>query len=553
MGHAGTAGRGPGTPSLSARRLLAAVAGSLLCSVACSVGTAGASAGAVGTAGAAAASGKATGAAPGYWDWPTYGHDAQHTFAGRTTLTKSSVTHLAQAWFFPTGDAVTATPTEVGGTVYFGSWDTRFYAVSLATGKLEWRFQLDQQHAVTPYPGESPRDSTSDGGLVTSSAWFEPGDGHRPDLVIFGGGYTLYALNAHTGALYWKHAYTGMPWLPPQPDTDGARIFSSPVVFGHKVLFGLSVDGERGERGYVVAASLATGKPVWEYQTDVSPSGQVLDDGCGNIWSSGTVLPRAGLVVFSEADCHFSNPPPTAESVFALRVSDGSLVWRFRPHRPDNKCDWDFGATPNAGIRADGTTTFLGMGSKDGTYYSLHPLTGRLRWKTNVVFGGSAGGFIATAAYDGTEVVGSTALGDLGRFESTGPKVCEPGNPRDTPFQEPTVHAFAASDGSVLWQASHAASFAPTTIANRMSFNGLALSPSVQVRTATTGHLLDTITLPTPSWSGIATVGNAILFGTGTSAVGSPAGVYAFTPGGVASRIPPGHPVAPKPHAPPHR
>ena len=54
------------------------------------------------------------------WDWPTYGHDAQHTFHGRTTLTQSSVRTLQQAWFFPTGDAVTATPTVVGGTVYVG-------------------------------------------------------------------------------------------------------------------------------------------------------------------------------------------------------------------------------------------------------------------------------------------------------------------------------------------------------------------------------------------------------------------------------------------------
>ena len=65
------------------------------------------------------------------WDWPRYGHDAQHTFHGRTTLTKSSVRTLRQAWFFPTGDAVTATPTVVGGTVYVGSWDDYFYAVNL--------------------------------------------------------------------------------------------------------------------------------------------------------------------------------------------------------------------------------------------------------------------------------------------------------------------------------------------------------------------------------------------------------------------------------------
>ncbi len=39
--------------------------------------------------------------APGPWDWPTYGHDAQHTFAGRTTLTESSVRTLRKAWSSP--------------------------------------------------------------------------------------------------------------------------------------------------------------------------------------------------------------------------------------------------------------------------------------------------------------------------------------------------------------------------------------------------------------------------------------------------------------------
>jgi hypothetical protein len=50
------------------------------------------------------------------WDWPTYGDNAQHTFAGQTTLTSASVRSVKKAWFFPTGDAVTATPTVVGGS-----------------------------------------------------------------------------------------------------------------------------------------------------------------------------------------------------------------------------------------------------------------------------------------------------------------------------------------------------------------------------------------------------------------------------------------------------
>src|SRR4051812_38142093 len=67
------------------------------------------------------------------WDWPTYGHDPQHTFAARTTLTATSVKGLKPAWTFPTGDAVTATPTVVDGAVYAGSWDGSFYALDLAT------------------------------------------------------------------------------------------------------------------------------------------------------------------------------------------------------------------------------------------------------------------------------------------------------------------------------------------------------------------------------------------------------------------------------------
>jgi len=86
--------------------------------------------------------------APGPWDWPTFGHDAQHTFAGRTTLTESSVRTLRKAWLFPTGDSVTATPTVVGDTVYVGSWDDNFYAVNLETGQLRWKTQVSAQDGV---------------------------------------------------------------------------------------------------------------------------------------------------------------------------------------------------------------------------------------------------------------------------------------------------------------------------------------------------------------------------------------------------------------------
>ena len=474
----------------------------------------------------------------GPWDWPTYGHDAQHSFHGRTTLTATQAAQLKTAWFFPTKDAVTATPTVVNGTVYAGSWDGWFYAVGLRSGTLRWKFRLRRQPAVTPFPGEVPRDISSDGGIVTSSAWYEPASENRPDMVIFGGGYTLYGLDADNGQLIWAHDYPGRPGAPPDPATDDTRIFSSPVVVGDKVIFGVDVDGRHGKRGYIAAASLANGKPVWEFQTDVGGHGQVLNDGCGSVWSSGTVLPKEHLVVFDVADCRFSNPPPLAETVLALHVNTGKLAWTYRPGRQDGRCDQDFGATVNGGLDRQGNADFLGVGGKDGTYYVLNPANGHLRWKTNVVFGGFAGGFIATTAYDGAHVVGATALGDFGRFEGNHEVFCDPGNPLDLPRQEPSDHAFDAKTGKVIWQVSNAFSFAPTTIAGPFTFNCPGFGGVVTVRRVSDGTVVAQPTLPADCWAGVATVGDALILGTGTSTKGQPAGLVALTPNGSRPKVP---------------
>jgi polyvinyl alcohol dehydrogenase (cytochrome) len=501
-------------------------------------------------AGSAATPGEAAGrsgsgvvpASASPWDWPGYGHDAQHTFHGRTTLTKSSVRALRQAWFLPTGDAVTAAPTVVGGTVYVGSWDDYFYAVNLRTGALRWKVRLAAQNAITPYPGQQPRDATSDGGLVSSSAWFEPASGKRPALVIVSGGYTLYALKAATGAIYWAHDYPGVPG-PPDPNNDSTRIFSSPVVVDGRIVVGVDEDGQQRSAGYVVAADLNTGNPIWEFQTDVSASApkRVLLDSCGSVWSSGTVLPDLGLIVFGTADCKFGGSALYADAVVALRISNGTLAWKYHPLDHTPACDDDFGASANAGLGAGGKTTFLGDGGKNGTYYSLDPRTGRLRWSTNVVFGGSSGGFIGTTAYDGRRVLGATALGDFLPTSHGVLPVCDPSDPRDVANQQPSDHAFGAVTGAVLWQADDAASFSATTVAGGMVFSGVALdAKAIQVRDASTGRLLAQIGLDQFNWSGIATVGDALVFGVGTTASAPASGIEVLTPGGVPPVVPGG-------------
>jgi polyvinyl alcohol dehydrogenase (cytochrome) len=475
------------------------------------------------------------GTVPGPSDWPAFGHDIHHSFTGVTSLTPGTAATLAPAWFFQTGAAVTANPIVVRSTVYFGSWDGYFYAVDRSGGSLRWKYRLKDQPAVSPQPGNPQPDPVTDGGLVTASAWFQPGSSRRPDLVIFAGGYTLYALNAGTGQLYWSHDYTGRPDLPPDPAHDGTRIFSSPVVAGNKVLVGVSSDGGAGRRGYFVAASLTTGMPVWEFQTDVDTTGAVQNDGCGGVWSSPSVDEVRHLVSFGVADCNLQGTPPYNQRVLALHVSDGSLAWVFTPPRlrgvpagKDPACDFDFGATANLGSpdARTGAPTFLGIGGKDGTYYRLDPATGALRWASNVVFGGFSGGFIGTTAYDGSRVYGATGFGMVGASpNSSCPQTSDP----RYEVQDPSLHAFNAS-GGVAWQQDRSQSVGATTVAGGMTFVGLAATPQVQVRNGASGDLVRSLPLAAPCFCAVSVSGNAVFVGTGAPQQGSGDGVYAFTP-----------------------
>jgi outer membrane protein assembly factor BamB len=267
---------------------------------------------------------------------------------------------------------------------------------------------------------------------------------------------------------------------------------------------------------------------VWRFETDVDSSGHVLNNGCDGVWSSPTLDESRGLVSIGVSDCQSQGIPPYAERVIALHATTGAVAWVFTPPRlqgvapgQDPACDFDFGATSNLGSN----DSFLGIGGKDGTYYRLDPATGALVWKNNVVFGGSAGGFIGTTAYDGNRVYGATAFGDFGSTP------CEPRNLGDMSFQEPSMHAFNAN-GHVAWQQEQSQGFGPTTVGGGMTFVGYGVTPEIQVRNAGNGLPVTVLPLPSSCFCGIAASGNGIYFGTGSPQQGVGDGIYADTPVG---------------------
>jgi polyvinyl alcohol dehydrogenase (cytochrome) len=476
-------------------------------------------------------------------DWPMYGFDALHTFTAKgSPITSKNVAMLEQAWSFPTGDAVTATPAVVGGVVYVGSWDGFFYALDAKSGALVWKVQLDCDGTIAPIPpqclagGQMPPDRTgTDGGLVTSSALIAGG------RVFFGSGKTMYCLDAKSGALVWKKVICGnfgAPGCEMNAD-DKSAIFSSPVIFENKLIFGHTTDGGDGYRGGIVALDPTSGSLVWRFEVDpilnaegtpkltaTGTSAGGVNRGCGSVWGSGAIDEKSRTVFFGTGDCNGDSPPPYHETVLALDIDHGTVKWAFRPREHD-VCDFDFGSTAN--ILDIGGKRMVGIGGKDGTYYALDAVSsdpkGTLVWSKNVVFGGPSGGFIGSTAFDGRHIFGATAFGELGDMGQ-----CAPGNPRDMQVEDPSFHAFNAADGSVAWENNKAYAFSPATVVNDVVFSGVGqyLPGALRAYSTSDGTKVFEATMDGAVNSGVAVVGKMIFFGSGNSFNGKGGAVQAY-------------------------
>jgi outer membrane protein assembly factor BamB len=498
-------------------------------------------------------------------EWPMYGHDKHHSFSNPdSAINPDNVAKLqsldAMAWTFQTGDAVSASPTVAGGVVYVGSWDGYFYALDANSGSLRWKYRVACQYTVLPIPKHClppgvppPSRTTTDGGIITSSAAvvdISTNTGIKR-IVYFGAGKTLYALNADSGTLLWKRVICGKPHLPDFicafDFLDPTRIFSSPVFFGGSVFIGHTVDGVNHYSGGFEAINAVTGKIRWRFELD--PGGN--NRGCGSVWSSAAIDETAQppLVFFGTGDCHEDATPPYHEAVIALEAGSGKLRWVYRPRTSDT-CDYDFGASPN--VIDLGNSRFVGIGGKDGTYYLLNSLTGPLPgnkpvWQTNVVFGGFDGGFFGGAAFDGQhqQLFSATGLGDGNPFSVPLSGFCtnNPRDPRDTPLQEPSMHALNAADGRILWQKPQNHSFGATslgganTLGHRVVFSGLVgpvptlglfVPSGLNAFDAADGTLLATLPMPGSVNSAATPVGKMLFVTSGNSFDGKGGVVRAF-------------------------
>jgi outer membrane protein assembly factor BamB len=162
-------------------------------------------------------------------DWSMFMNDPAHTAEG------AGPTALSLKWKFPTGANVISSPTAANGVVYFGSLDSKIYAVDASSGTQKWAFETNFPVASSP--------AVANGKVYTGAD-----DGN------------IYCLDAATGSQLWKTNAGGVTNCLLNSGFSAFPVRCSPMVSNGKVYAG-ALDGNL----YCVDAK--NGKILWTRQT----------------------------------------------------------------------------------------------------------------------------------------------------------------------------------------------------------------------------------------------------------------------------------------------
>ncbi len=479
-------------------------------------------------------------------DWASGWHGPSHPSSVAphcSKITRANAAALAPRWVQRTGDVVTAGPVVVGNSVYAGDWTGMFTAYDRATGKPRWHHQIT---ATSPfYPGM----------IVSTASVTNFPDATAPGgqrlVVLFGGGSSLWALDAATGdelasvdldprdaATKAAQAAAGKN---PQIDVESSPVVADVLAGGkrdRRIYVGMDVhnDANVGRTG-IIALHLVRGDdgwsfdPIWKLDAETGEVYQGVAGltansgtgfGCGGVWSSPAVDIADNLVTFGTASC--SNPDAAqaaganwAERMVAARADTGQIVWAYRPAPTTEQAhlDYDFGASANVFTTVHGAR-IIGEGRKNGCYYARYATSGEPLWTSCTAQPAYIGGNLSIGGFLGTTAVQTDDSGHAVRIIGAS-AVALPHGPKQVAKSTVVVRAMNAATGATEWTYRIAGpTYGSVSVAGNVVLVPDTFGSSLIVLDATTGAPLAVRPVPPPS-STPAVAGDSVFMGTGTN------------------------------------
>jgi polyvinyl alcohol dehydrogenase (cytochrome) len=385
--------------------------------------------------------------------WTGWGPDlSNRRFVSASGLSLNQVGKLKLKWAYGFDGDVSAfgAPTVLGRTLFVGSAGGAVQALSTDTGCVRWLYQASGP--VRSAPVAVPNGKTHVLVFTDLTGW-------------------AYGLEAETGRQLWKKK--------PEPHDSTRLTGTAAVQNGIVFIPAASWEETRSSnpeyacctfRGSVTALRAKDGTQVWKTYT-IREEPKQLETASGNIgtwgpsgagvWGSPTLDAQRGLLYVTTGD-NFSSPATDmSDSVLALDLKTGRIVWSKQVTPGDvfsgactgGKCpgpDHDFGSSVLLEKLPDGRDVLL-AGQKSGVVYALDPdRKGEIVWQTRVGKGGTNGGVQWGMASDGQKVY--AAVSDLARKAGGGGGVTQLGATPD-PTQGGGLTALRIATGEKAWYA----------------------------------------------------------------------------------------------------
>ncbi len=334
---------------------------------------------------------------PGWNGWGNGLANWRFQSASSAGLTAASVGRLELKWAFgyPGGTSAFGQPTVVAGRVFVGTDTGYVYSLDARSGCVYWSYRTlaGVRNAMTLGPIRA--------------------HGRKSYAVFFGDlKSNAYAIDARTGRKIW---------ITHVEDNFATRVTAAPALYGGRLY--VPISGWEGfsarvldypcctEVGSVSALEANTGKLLWKHYTIAERPRPTHKNSRGvqqwapagvPVWNTPTVDPRRHAIYVGTGDASTYPAPPTSDSVLALDMDTGKLLWGKQIYANDSfivgctgksftdNCpkvvgpDWDIPMSPMLARIGAGRTAVI-FGTKPGDILALDAgKRGELLWRVNV-------------------------------------------------------------------------------------------------------------------------------------------------------------------------
>jgi outer membrane protein assembly factor BamB len=401
-------------------------------------------------------------ASAGSWQLPA--HDLAATRRG------GQIAGARVEWRAELRGGAAGAPAIVDGSVFAASIGGVIASLDLATGRAHWRRQF-----VTPVYGSGAgrRRLGFFGGVAVA-------DGH-----VVAASDRVVALDQRTGQTIWR--------TPPlRTSTSDDYFWGPPVIVRGLVLVGSGSGAELPTaRGRLTAYSLRDGSLVWSTPTVATGANG------GGVIAPASVDLRTDLAYVATGSPYRAvpGPNPGTDSLLALRLEDGAVVWSDQVHAGDMH-GFDFNSAPVILGR------ILVAASKDG-FHAWDRVTRRRLWHRR----------LTPALSKKTSVAGPMNGPEGGPVATDGTRIYVLSN--DAARNGCVAAALSPATGHVLWERRLPSfSFAAPAVAGSRLFAAGA-DGTLRGLATSTGKVVATVPLGAPSTGAPAVAEGRLVVGAG--------------------------------------